>query len=85
MEQLEIITLAKVCDEDALMEFFSQQAQALTSLERATIYQFRLKTHFNKMAADLNKIIIPGMLVQCWNRSINYVKVDLCKRVFCNQ
>ena len=22
--------------------------------------------------------------VMCWNRSINYVKVDLCKRVFCN-
>ena len=69
-------------DDDALVELFRQQTLALTSLERATIYQNNFvnchhkachvwrgydaapKAQFKNMAADLNKITIPGMLVQ---------------------
>ena len=69
-------------EDDALVGLFSQQTQAPTSLERATIYKNNFvdchrkaccvwrgyaaatKAQFNQMAADLNKITIPGMLVQ---------------------
>ena len=71
-------------DEEALVVFFMQQtqAEALTSSERATIYENNFadchrqaccvwrgynadtKAQFKKMAADLNEISIPGMIVQ---------------------
>ena len=70
-------------EDDALVGLFSQQTQAPTSLERATIYKNNFvdchrkaccvwrgyaaatntKAVFDKMAADLNKIAIPGMII----------------------
>ena len=72
-------------DDDAMLQFYSQHTQALTSVQRATTFQnnfvdghhrlcriwreyksrdMNIINEFKNMAAALNEIAIPGMVIQ---------------------